>query len=146
LRQVAQFDPSLSRKYELWRETNYEINGHLIISIMHPITKQSLETHIAVIELKETPKGFRVLATDVMPIDSLDSKKREMVLHSLRTALPGKLICVAMFVLQAIAGEIVVRLAPVVVGEEKDINMIQEDAFQCNNRHNLLLEIVNQLD
>jgi hypothetical protein len=72
---------------------------------MHPISRPSMESHVAVIRLKEIPNGFRVLSTETALIESLpeDPKRyiRENILSN-QTNHPEKVWCVALFEVEAI--------------------------------------------
>ncbi len=41
------------------------------MSIMHPISKQKLGSYVALIEMKELPRGFRIVSTKALPNEQL---------------------------------------------------------------------------
>jgi hypothetical protein len=83
---------------------------------MHPISILRLESHVAVIRLKELPVGFRVISADAVSFEILpDDAKRDIrdSILSDQTNHPDKVSCAAMFYVQAIDASSRVNLAAI---------------------------------
>jgi hypothetical protein len=64
-------NPRLTRTFDKWKADNFKLISSLVKSVMHPISRLRLESHVAVISLKELPSGFQVLSAETALIDSL---------------------------------------------------------------------------
>jgi hypothetical protein len=96
----------LTRKFDKWKAENFTHISSLVISVLHPIRRIRLETHIALIRLKELPVGFRVLSAEELRIDCLVQKNHLLgkVLNN-QTNRPENVCCEAMFAIEAIVAE-----------------------------------------
>jgi hypothetical protein len=74
-------DPSLRRKFIKWKAENFTNFSSLVESLMHPISKLRLESHVAVIRLKELPVKFRVISAEPVLIESLRDPHRQTILN-----------------------------------------------------------------
>jgi hypothetical protein len=79
-------DPKLERKFVRWRASKLEHTSNLVMSLMHPISKLRIESHISSIRLKELPTGFRVIAAESINIESLPAEN----VVSIREALTSR--------------------------------------------------------
>jgi hypothetical protein len=70
MQQKFTFDPKLLDTYLKWRDGSHALLGDLVESILNPISLARLQTHIAVIKVKELVKGFRVDCFNAVLIDS----------------------------------------------------------------------------
>jgi hypothetical protein len=83
---ISVIDPKLERKFVRWRALNFEHTSNLVLSLMHPISKLRIESHISSIRLKELPAGFRVIGAEAISIESLS---KENILY-IRKALVSR--------------------------------------------------------
>jgi hypothetical protein len=68
--------------------------------MMHHISKLRLESHIALIRLKERPDGFRIVSTHVALIDNLEAREIEQIsvnIASVRANQPDTVFCLAKY-------------------------------------------------
>jgi hypothetical protein len=116
---------------------------------MHPISRPRLETHFAVIRLKELPGGFRVLSAYSVSIESLPDKQaqqdvRDNVL-SLRTNRPGKVCGLAMYDVEAIdPANSFCMCEGYVFGDYSHLAAIQKKASIENGRQVYLIKMLNK--
>jgi hypothetical protein len=98
-------NPSLRRKNDKWSNNNFIHISSLVKSVMHPINRLRLESHVAMIRLKELLSGFRVLSADAVSIESLPESHKQFireVLLSNQTNDPEEVWCIAMFEVESI--------------------------------------------
>jgi molybdopterin-guanine dinucleotide biosynthesis protein len=134
-------NPRFKRKFDKWKTETFANSSFLIQSLMHPISRLRMETHIALIRLNELPSGFRVLSADLMLIEGLpdDSKKiiRKIILHY-QTKEPEKVYCTTMFEVEAINADNNCYISEVyILGEDSNLAVIQDAA-----RHLLKMVVV----
>jgi hypothetical protein len=115
---------------------------------MHPISKIRLETHVAVIRLKELPSGFRVLSAEAALIESLPEEfkkpSREDIL-SFQTNRPDDVCCLAVLNVEAIDGsKIRFLFNNYGFGPYSNIAAIQKKAATENDRQADLIKMLNK--
>jgi hypothetical protein len=118
------------------------------MSLMHPISILRLESHVALIRLKELPNGFRILAAESVSIESLPDEfkkpSRDHIL-SLLTRNPEKIVCLSIYFVEEIDG---VRNRAIingyVFGDHSDLADIKDEAAAENGRRDYLILILNK--
>jgi hypothetical protein len=147
--QRAQDDnPRFTRKFNKWEAKNFTYAGSLAMSLMHPISKLRLESHLAKIRVKELPSGFRVLSADAVLIESLpDVQKiiiRDRILFN-QTNQPEKICCEAMYGVEAIdAAKNTTFLDGYSFGPYSNLAAVQEEVATLNGRRVELIKTLNK--
>jgi hypothetical protein len=70
--QRSHINHGLKQRFERWKGDNIDPNTSLVLDLLHPISEEKLQTHVAWIHLKEAVGGFRVVYVETVQIDSLD--------------------------------------------------------------------------
>jgi hypothetical protein len=95
------------QKFNDWCDSKHKILQLLVPSVMHPTTKQHIESHVLLIQIQELPLGFRVLDIETVPIMNLSSSQsqdvREIILNTVTTE-PKRVVCVVMFSIEHMLG------------------------------------------
>jgi hypothetical protein len=141
-------NPRFTRKFNKWKAENFSNAVSLAHSLMHPISRLRLETHVAFIRLKELHGGFRVLSAEALYIESFpDAEKiiiREIILTN-QTDEPENVCCEAVFEVQAIESTNNCRIFNgYSFGEHSNLAAIQGRAATENGRQAELIEMLNK--
>jgi hypothetical protein len=117
------------------------------MSVMHPISRIRIETHVAMIRLKELPNGFHVVSAESASIQSLSELERKQFLDmlvSIQTYHPDNICCISFFVVEAIdATNSGYAIRGCSLGEYSDLASIQEEAATENGFRAELIQILN---
>jgi hypothetical protein len=100
LKDNRDIDPSLDRKFKKWRGKNAVYLLPIASSI---IKRDRLESHVAVLRLKELDQGFRVVLAEEVSIEILSNDQKQSisdVMISARTTLPALMCFVAMYIVE----------------------------------------------
>jgi hypothetical protein len=114
---------------------------------MHPISKIRLEAHLAVIRLKETPSGFRVLSTRSVLIENLPSVPKQYIRDSIlynQANEPEKVRCFALFEVDGMEASASSLMNGYIFGIYSDLAAIQDDASTQNGRRSKLIQLLNK--
>jgi hypothetical protein len=91
---------TLDSEMEQLDSDNFSLISSLVLSMMHPISRLRLETHVVDIRLKELPNGFRVLSAKSASIESFPEDQkieiRSLILYN-QTNHPELICNVVMF-------------------------------------------------
>jgi hypothetical protein len=140
-------NPHLTRKFNKWCGENLTNASSLVKSVIHPISKLRLESHVAVIRFKELPVGFRVLCGEVVSVESLPSGRiesiREIILCN-QTKDPDNIWCIAMFHIEAIDATNKFSYQEYGFGPYSNIAAIQKKAATENDRQADLIKMLNK--
>jgi hypothetical protein len=139
----------LVRKFSKWHADNFIHIASLSKSLMHPIIRLRLETHVAVIRLKELPSGFRVLSTEAALIENLLDERKNPIranILDLHINMPdNECLCVALYEVEAIDSS---RCAAVIKGYSfgtySNLAAIQKKASVENGRQADLIKMLNK--
>jgi hypothetical protein len=115
---------------------------------MHPINRLRLETHVAMVRVKELPVGFRVLLAETVAVESLPEIRsrgaRSNILY-FQTNHPKNNCCVALFVVEAIdTANSCLFYGVYGLGPISEIVAIQCDASLHNIRQVELIQMLNK--
>jgi hypothetical protein len=140
-------NPRLTRKFNKWSGEKFTNTFSLVLSVMHPINKFRLETHVAVIRLKELPSGFRMISAEAERINGLPEVQknhlRGKVLNN-QTNRPEN-VCEAMFEVESInASGCTSFFSGYGLGMYSDLAAIQKKAATENGRQAELIQILNK--
>jgi hypothetical protein len=101
----------MNSKYSDWMDKNRLHFPSLILSVMHPISKSRLESHVAFFQLKELASGFRLVLAKAVAIEALRPDHRQNVRETLARDLlskdPEQVIVVSVFCLEVFDGDVV---------------------------------------
>jgi hypothetical protein len=144
--------PELNRKFGIWNENNHEWNASLVLSILHPISKQRIEGYVALIKVKEIPEaaGFTVLTVEAVRVDALKGELKQCVLD-LRNALNKKhssdVSCIAIFDVEAIGSDVndMEILVTHSFGEYHELPLIKKTARNTSTRQSEWIARLNKL-
>jgi hypothetical protein len=141
-------NPSLRRKFIKWKADNFTHISSLVNSVMHPISRIRVETHIAMIRMNELSSGFRVLSAETALMESLpnDTKQgiREVLLSN-QTNQSERLWCVAMFEVESIdSTSFRTFFCGYSFGPYSNMVSIQEKAASENGRQVDLIQMLNK--
>jgi hypothetical protein len=107
-----------------------------------------LETHVAVIRLKELPVGFRVLSAEAVRIDGFPEVQKQFireVLLSNQTHEPESVWCMAKVSLEAIdAASSFSLFEGYGLGDYSDLGAIHDEATAENGRQVELIKMLNK--
>jgi hypothetical protein len=115
---------------------------------MHPISRSRVETHLAVILLKELPSGFRVLCAEAALIDSLPEDEKQFIrenLLSLQTKQLEQVCCAALYYVEDLDSNINrAFFKGCRLGEYSNLAAIQNDAAIESGRRDELIKMLNK--
>jgi hypothetical protein len=139
----------LTRKFNKWKAENFTHISSLAISVLHPISRIRLETHVALIRLKELPVGFRVLSADAVRIDGLLEVQKNHLLGKVlknQTNRPENVCFEAMFEVESInaAGSCSLFSGYEFGDYFNNLADIQEEAAYDNDRQADLIKMLNK--
>jgi hypothetical protein len=141
-------NPRLTRKFHKWRTENFIHSTSLVMSVMHPISLIRVESHVAILRLKELPRGFRVLSSEESSIESLSEEKKKLSIAALlssQTNHPENVCCVALFELEDLhAANSCFLCEGYGFGDYSDLASIQENAATVNGHQAELIEMLNK--
>jgi hypothetical protein len=140
--------PRLTRKFGKWSGEGFTHNSSLVMSLLHPISRLRMESHVAMIRLKELPSGFRILSARAVSIESLpdDVKKdiREGFLSS-KAYHPEQVRCMSLYVVEAINADNNCTIPNCYgLGIFADLAAIQDIAAAENGRQADLIKMLNK--
>jgi hypothetical protein len=138
-----------SDKFKKWGDDNFSLISDLVLSVMHPITIPRTKTHVAFIQLKELPIGFRVLSAEAVAFEiaSLPTSKSNVreCLRTLQSENPDNVNCVAVFDAENIeATGACTYLEGYGVGYSSMMNSIQQKSSYLNDGRTELLNKLNK--
>jgi hypothetical protein len=117
------------------------------LSVIHPISRLRLESHVAVIRLMELPSQFRVISADLVSIEILPDNLRQQIrdiILSFQTNHPNEVSCVAMFDMEAIDDSSHSFIGGYRFGPYSNLAAIQEKAAAENDRQADLIKMLNK--
>lgn len=135
------FNPVISKKFDKWRQKNHKLSSSLVMSLMHPICKQRIESHVARINMKETSRGLRVISVDTVYIDTLPDEDTDGVrktLSSIKEKEPDQVVCVVMFDIEGIE-----NFYPYCFGKYSNIADIWETGRYANTHQDEWIKRLN---
>jgi hypothetical protein len=113
---------------------------------MHPISRLRLDTHVALIRLRELPNGFRVLSAEAVSFESLPDKAMKQISDILlynQTKQPEKVYCVAVFEVAIDAAHNCCIINGYIFGGYSDLAALQDEAAIENGRRPELINMLN---
>jgi hypothetical protein len=114
---------------------------------MHPIGRLRVESHIAVIRVKELPNGFRVISAEAALIDSLPNDQIQSIrdhILSVQSNQPDKVCCVAVYEVEYFDSAINDYFVKgCLLGDFSELASIQDAAASENGRQAKLIKMLN---
>jgi hypothetical protein len=141
------FDSNLQRKFDRWRDAKLHEVSSIVSSLMHPISKQRLESFVPLFMLNETPLGFLVVSAESVSIASLSSNLmrqiREKLVSLRNNGDPEDIVCVDVFSIETSDGNWTGQLSLNGLGRLCNFAQIQENAWNASSQHKELIEKIN---
>jgi hypothetical protein len=139
-------NPRLTRTFDKWKADNFKLISSLVKSVMYPISRLRLESHVVVIHVKELSNGFRVLSTEAVSIESLTAERaqsaRDIILAS-ETDHPEDVCCGAILEVESIDAAYDCFYC-CGLGKYTNLASIQDKAANLNGHRVELIKMINK--
>jgi hypothetical protein len=142
----------MARRFKRWKNKHQESFGLLVLSVMHPITRDRMESSIVEFILEELPRsGFRVISAEAIQIVDLHPKEKDGVCDIIARhgAIPEKISCASKFKLTTFDGRKICYEFPFSfrIDEKEDIKVFQKCAVIAqSNKYALINELNGYAD
>jgi hypothetical protein len=139
------FRPAFNRKLAKWREASYAPLFDIFKSVIYPISKPRLETHVAMISLKELPGGFKIFNVEAVPHSRLSKKDVGMIKDILfaPTRDQDEALCISMHHIVRLDGKNIIIPQMNLFGKYSAPDDIQGDSLYCHLRQTKTIEELN---
>jgi hypothetical protein len=118
--------------------------SNLVIAMMHPINRTRLETHVAILQLKELPIGFRVTGVNVSPIDTLPEKLNRPITEKIASYEPGKAGCISIYDVEAVSEPLRSHFDSYGLGDYADMTAVRDQSASLSDRQGDLIKLLNK--
>jgi hypothetical protein len=139
-------DPVIPKYYK-WLASIIEDISKLVASVIHPISRQRLESHAVVICLKELAIGFNVLSAELVAIDHLSvgqkQTSRKIVLLN-HTNRPDRAVCLKVIKIKPISTVECSLVDQLLFGDYSDLTEVLEIGASLSGHQDHLINKLNK--